>query len=304
MSMILVVDDAAVDRRFAGRLLEKQSGAKVTYASSGAEALSAMENTEFDLVVTDLVMQGMDGLELVAAVRLAHPTVPVIIMTSKGNEEIAARALKEGAASYVPKRLLSEELSSTVEKVLAVSGELRSQQRLLNSLTRSECAFILENDFGLIPPLVSYLQDEAAHMGLCDSTERIRLGVALEEALINAVYHGNLEVPSPQHEQSHGHHRKLVEQRLREAPYRGRRVYVEVRLSRHEGVFSVRDEGPGFDATRLPDPSESAIFERVSGRGLLLIRTFMDEVVFNDLGNEVTLVKRAPAAAYAVESSS
>src|SRR5687767_11499083 len=222
MSMVLVVDDAAVDRRFAGGLLEKQVGAKVTYAASGAEALAAMENTEFDLVVTDLVMSEMDGMELVAAVRRAHPTVPVIIMTSKGNEEIAARALREGAASYVPKRLLSEELSATVEKVLALSGELRSQQRLLNSLTRSECAFVLENDFSLIAPLVGYLQDESAHMGLCDSTERIRLGVALEEALINAVYHGNLEVPSPQREQAHSDNHKLVEQRLREAPYRGR----------------------------------------------------------------------------------
>jgi anti-sigma regulatory factor (Ser/Thr protein kinase) len=54
----------------------------------------------------------------------------------------------------------------------------------------------------------------------------------------------------------------------------------------------VRDEGPGFDPGGLPDPTDPANLERPCGRGLLLMKTFMDEVRYNDRGNEVTMRKR------------
>ena len=55
----------------------------------------------------------------------------------------------------------------------------------------------------------------------------------------------------------------------------------------------IRDEGPGFDPTKLPDPTDPANMEKASGRGLLLIRTFMEEVRHNDQGNEITMVWRS-----------
>ena len=64
------------------------------------------------LVLTDLIMPEMNGLELVKAIREHHPFVPVILMTSKGNEEIAVQALQGGAASYVPKSQLAETCST------------------------------------------------------------------------------------------------------------------------------------------------------------------------------------------------
>jgi anti-sigma regulatory factor (Ser/Thr protein kinase) len=53
----------------------------------------------------------------------------------------------------------------------------------------------------------------------------------------------------------------------------------------------VRDEGPGFDPARIPDPTDPDNLERLTGRGILLMRTFMDEIRYNDAGNEVTMVK-------------
>ena len=54
----------------------------------------------------------------------------------------------------------------------------------------------------------------------------------------------------------------------------------------------IRDEGPGFDPDGLPDPTDPENLTKASGRGVLLIRTFMDEVRFNDTGNEITMIKR------------
>ncbi len=292
MTTVLVVDDSAVDRRLVGGLLEKDAELKVRYAVDGADALAAMKRGPVDLVVTDLVMPGMDGLELVAAVRSATPHVPVILMTSKGSEEIAVRALQEGAASYVPKRILAQDLLDTVHRVVSLSGRQRCHSRLLGHMTRSQCAFVLDNDSTLIATLVAYLQDNLLQMGLCGDAECTRIGVALEEALVNALYHGNLEVGSELRGEDDTSFYRVAAERVRVLPYRDRRIHVEASLSRDEAVFSIRDEGPGFDPSKLPDPTLPDSLEKVSGRGLLLMRAFMDEVLHNETGNRVTLIKR------------
>ena len=63
-------------------------------------------------------------------------------------------------------------------------------------------------------------------------------------------------------------------------------------LTRDEATFLVRDEGLGFDPSTLPDPTDPANLGKVSGRGLLLIQTFMDHVEHNATGNQITMVKR------------
>ena len=79
--------------------------------------LQAMDRNVPDLVATDLIMPGMNGLEVVEAVKLRHPHVPVILMTAFGSAGIAKRALQEGAASYVPKKKLREELRKCAKEV-------------------------------------------------------------------------------------------------------------------------------------------------------------------------------------------
>src|ERR1041385_8005293 len=74
-----------------------------------------------------------------------------------------------------------------------------------------------------------------------------------------------------------------------------RPVPLSARLPRDHAEFTVRDEGPGFDVSTLPDPRDPANLEKASGRGVMLIRTFMDEVRYNDKGNQVTMTKRRPA---------
>jgi anti-sigma regulatory factor (Ser/Thr protein kinase) len=68
-----------------------------------------------------------------------------------------------------------------------------------------------------------------------------------------------------------------------------------VRFAPGEATFVIQDEGPGFDPASLPDPTDPENLDKVSGRGLLLMRTFMDEVSYNDRGNQVTMIKRTVA---------
>ncbi len=297
MPTILVVDDSPVDRLLAGGLLEMNGDWTIAYSSDGPDALEKLREGKLDLVLTDLVMPGMDGLSLVAEIHARYSHVPVILMTSRGTEEIAVQALHAGAASYVPKRLLSQSLAETVRRVLAVSTQHQVRARLLGCMSEICCNFVLGNDVSLVESLVVYLQDNAIQMQLCDEAEVTRLGVALEEALVNALYHGNLQVGSELRGENDPAYYALISQRRSEMPFRDRKIHVIARITRDEGVFVIRDEGSGFDPSKLPDPDDPSALERASGRGLLLMRAFMDDVSYDSTGNVVTLVKRRKANA-------
>ncbi|MFT3769883.1 MAG: response regulator [Minicystis sp.] len=292
MVTALVVDDSAMDRRLAGTLL-KRAGFELQYAENGAQALSMIEESAPEIVVTDMQMPEMDGLELVREIRARGAHVPVILMTAHGSEELAVKALQGGAASYVPKRSLAHDLVTTVQNVLELTRAGRASLRVLSSLDRIETRFLLESDVSAIPVIVGHLEADLTRLNLCDETGLIQVGVALREALVNAIYHGNLELSSELREVDGGKpYHDLAEQRRRELPYRIRRVRLTARVTRSEVTYVIADEGPGFDPSVLPDPTDPAQLERVSGRGLLLIRTFMDEVAHNERGNEITMIKR------------
>lgn len=292
ISTVLIVDDSVIDRHLADAIVKKLDGWKAAFASNGIEALEAIKNQMPDLVLTDMLMPEMDGLELVQAIRNQYPLLPVILMTAHGSEDIAIQALQRGAASYVPKKSLARDLSETIEQVMSVARSNTTKQRVLESLARQEIEFILDNDVALIPPLVSYLEECLVRMKLCEQAGLILLGVALHEALTNAIFHGNLELSSTIKEQDEKKYYSMAEERRRQFPYRDRRVYVTTTLSHEQVAFAVRDEGPGFDPSTLPDPTDPTNLERVSGRGLLLIQTFMDHVDHNPKGNQITMVKK------------
>jgi CheY-like chemotaxis protein len=288
---ILVIDDSAVDREIVGGLLEKRSNFEIELAASGDEALVRMGIAVPDLVVTDLLMPGMNGLMLVSRVNEEYPRVPVVLVTAHGSEDIAVQTLRQGAASYVPKRLLSRELLPTVERVLGVASREQDLTRLMSRLVKGDLAFVLDNDESMFPPLIHYFQQSLARIGICDEATNLQVGIALDEALNNALFHGNLEVSSELRERDPSRYFELAKARRYEPPYRDRRIHVEALLSPASLVVSLRDEGPGFDPSGLPDPTEPENLEKVHGRGIFLMRTFMDEVVFNEPGNEVTMTK-------------
>ncbi|MCS6977051.1 MAG: response regulator [Gemmatales bacterium] len=291
MPTVLVVDDSAVDRKIAGSQLEKLQDVRVLAAGSGNEALELIQRHAPDVVVTDLQMGEMDGLQLVTEIRKKHPHIPVILMTAHGSEEIAVAALQRGAASYVPKRNLAQDLCDTVENVLNIAQVRKQRQRLLDCWVQSETQYLLENDLTLIPPLIAHLQEKLGQIGLCDETGMIRVAVALHEAMVNAIVHGNLEIKTPPGGFDEKTLRQLVAERRQMEAYRDRRITVIVEESRSEAAYVIQDEGPGFDPHAVPEPSADSL-DRTAGRGLLLIRTFMDEVFHNESGNQITMIKR------------
>jgi len=293
---VLVVDDSPVDRHLVGGLLNSQPGWQVFFASNGAEALEFLKNSNPDVILTDLLMPDVDGVELVLKIRKEFSKIPIILMTAHGNEELAVRVLRAGAASYVPKKLLSVELHSTLNEVLSTLRNEKNIQIVQDALVCHEVHFVLDNDISHVSPMVNHIEHLVGQFNFCEPNSMMLIGVALHEALTNAMLHGNLELDSKLRDDDESQFYSLADERKKKHPYAGRKVMFGAKISKEEIRFTIADEGPGFNPTGLPNPFEPENLDKVTGRGMLLIRTFMDLVEHNENGNQITMVKKHKAS--------
>lgn len=295
MFQILIVDDNPIDRKIASRVLGVIENAELHTACSGEEAFEMLTDDHFDLVITDLRMPGIDGLMLLNRIREEFDGLPVVMMTAEGSEEMAIEALRNGASNYVAKHEMARDLIPIAESLLKSGASRRERRTILAAATGGRVTFQIPSDREMASKLARHLQD-AARFGLCcDGGTRTRVGVAFEEALLNAVIHGNLEVSSELRERGDNSFNDLIAERQRKSPYRDRKVDVVFEWSDQQIEVVIRDEGNGFKLSELPDPTDPMNLLKPSGRGVLLMKSFMDEVSFNEKGNEVRLVKRTAA---------
>ncbi len=291
LTKILVVDDSRFDRHLVGQLLKSMDGIGVLFAADGREALEIIDRESPSIVLTDLVMPEMDGLGLVQQVRALYPQISVILMTAHGSEEVAMHALRAGAANYIPKQHLMRDLDHTLRKVLAIAAQWQERRRVLKSLVRRETTLVLDNDPDAIIPIVTMLNEELEGIGSWDPTSLMQMCVALQEALTNALFHGNLEVGSDLRHEDESVFYAEASRRRNQEPYRSRRVRLHAQVDRAAARFQIADDGPGYAEAVVDQPVQPDDLNCVGGRGLLLIRTFMDQVSLNKAGNEIAMVK-------------
>ena len=294
MATILVVDDSAVDRALTGHLVS-DAGWSVNFAENGRIAMECIEKERPDAVLTDMQMPGLDGLKLVKEVRRKYSEIPVILMTAYGSEELAVKALKAGAANYVPKQNLKKHLLDALRQVFSIIRDRKERCSLDELFRGQESRFVLGYEKGNSTVIVSHFQDTLSRLGFGDEATFVQVGMALTEAINNAIEHGNLELDSKLKEDTTGAYAKIREQRVNEPPYCDRCVEISLQITPDQATFVVRDQGVGFDPSSLPDPTDPENLLKPGGRGILLIRTFMDEVHFNDSGNEITMVVKRKA---------
>lgn len=294
MPNVLIVDDSPIDRVLIEGVLKKDPRVKTRLAHSGSDALATLGQWLPDIVVTDLQMPEMDGLQLVTAIRIHYPSVPVVLITAHGSEELAVRALEQGAASYVPKSQLAHNLLGVVDQVVELARDDRGYEALTQSMEYAEFRFRAESDFATTDRLVELVQQLVASIGVCNTGGQVRLGMALEEAFRTAILRGNLELTPELLLAVGGHHeqsRQQLDARRREAPYAGRKLAVHVKVTPEEARFVIAHEGPPLAIAERKDEIAPAL-EDPSDRSLILMRAFMDDVEFSPDGKSITLVKR------------
>jgi len=126
---ILAVDDEPVSRFLLETHL-RQAGFTPLTAAHGREALAILERRPADLIISDLVMPELDGLELLARVQESHPGLPIIVITAHGSVEGAVEAMRRGAYDYLVKPYDPEELRITIRRALDYHHALRENEQI------------------------------------------------------------------------------------------------------------------------------------------------------------------------------
>ena len=272
-NLLVVDDDPAIQRLFQVLLPEPEW--RIVTARSGKEALDELRDNPCDLVVTDIVMPGMGGLELLERMRQLYPSIPVVVMTAVNTRAHVLDSLRGRAYSYLSKPFTREMLLETVWSAAAadiapddivvfsarphwVSVEVRCKLTIADRLTQ----FFRELSVDLAPD------------------ERETISSAFRELLMNAIEHGGGADP-------------------------GNKVHLTYIRGTRSIIYYIQDPGAGFSFDDLThaavgnppgQPLEhtevrSRLGLRPGGFGILLTRSFADDVIYNEKGNEVVLIK-------------
>jgi putative two-component system response regulator len=187
MSRILVIDDEQVIRMLMLEILES-AGHEVVGAETAERALTLLEESEFDLVVSDVIMPGLSGLELLGAVRARRASLPVVLVTGAGTYDTLSQALTRGAAGLVTKPFAHIELQTAVADALERAARSRQElrERLLAPTLASALANAIEARDSYLHGHCERLASLAVRMGELlglrpDEVETIRLGAILHD---------------------------------------------------------------------------------------------------------------------------
>lgn len=273
MHTILIAEDDRPLRHALHRML-KSAGHAVTSAKDGVEALKQLDKNRFELVLLDIGLPGVNGLDILARVQTQPSPPKVIVMTSDDTPQTVLRAVRQQAYQYVHKPFPPKTMVELVSKALAAPAEgppievLSAQPHWVELLVPCQ----LEAAERIQSFLMGLKADLPAHV-------RESVGQAFHELLVNAVEWGGKLDPN---------------RKVRIAYLRGRRMLL----------YRIADPGPGFSLESLKHAAVAyppgaydhmQVREdqglRPGGFGLMLVRQMVDELLYNEARNEVLFVK-------------
>jgi CheY-like chemotaxis protein/anti-sigma regulatory factor (Ser/Thr protein kinase) len=288
----LVVDDEPSIRDLL-QLQLSSLGCRVAVAADGRAALDLLHADPVDLIFTDIRMPKMSGIQLLQEVKAISPETSVVVLSGYATVEDTVQALRLGALDFIHKPFRRADVERAVERYRRLRRDAHLTANYLSQLQSSSQGLTIPSDKEAARVVATSLTRDLVGLGLCTPAERESVTLALHEAVLNAIIHGNLGVPSSLKNQDVRLFENLIDERRRDPIVGSRTVRIEATADRTRAEFVIEDQGEGFDHRRLPDPTEAASLMEVSGRGLLIIRLTMDQVRWNDRGNRIMLSWKA-----------
>jgi CheY-like chemotaxis protein len=271
---LLIVDDDPSIHELIQAMLAGQ-GWETESASSGEEALARLETNTYDVLLADILMPGMDGLELLGQLRARYPATPVVMMTVKNTPDHVLGSLRREAAAYISKPFTRDGLFSLLQN--ASSNSVRGDDIKILSDQPNWISLQLRCQIATADRLSQFVRELPSDL---DPDQREQIATAFRELLMNAVEHGGHLDPNKTVDLSY------------------------IRTARSI-VYYIRDPGDGFSMNTLAHAAIANTPEepfrhlelrremgiRPGGFGLLMTKSFADELIYSAKGNEVILIK-------------
>ncbi|PJZ55840.1 ATP-binding response regulator [Leptospira barantonii] len=294
---ILFLDDEEVIRD----LFREIFGAfhDLTLAGTAEEALEICKNKSFDLIVTDVRLPKMSGIDFVSKLRDIGVNTPFIVITGNQDIDVSIRALRLGAVDFFIKPFRMDAIRHSLQKfenLFISSQELIGKNHF--QLTQFKQQFSIKPSLKNLNQYVNLVMRSISLIPGIHTDDLLAIKLALYELLGNSIEHGsagiNYENKSKllSSEVNYFDHVDRICDALNES------VQLEIGFENQKVYVSLKDHGAGFDPSKVPDPVTDPTASHLSGRGIFLVRMNVDELVYNDIGNEVrfskTLKKELP----------
>jgi CheY-like chemotaxis protein/anti-sigma regulatory factor (Ser/Thr protein kinase) len=279
MKHILVADDDRATRQLLKSVLE-EAGFEVTLAADGNAALKKFQTGKFDLLLTDIWMPGMTGLELLARMREHPDCCRTIVMTSDDTSEVMLRAIREQAYHYVTKPIDPKALVELVRD--ALSAKPTASPIEVVSAVPHWIELLVPCELEAVSRITGFMAQIKSDLS---EEDREHLGLAFRELLTNAIEWGGKLDPNL-------------------------KVRISCIKTKRMLQYRIADPGMGFriedlDHAAVNNPADDPLLHseirkqkgmRPGGYGLFMVRDLVDELLYNEVRNEVVLVKyRNPA---------
>jgi CheY-like chemotaxis protein len=263
MSKVLIVDDEEGVRDIITRYVE-QAGVSAEAVESAPKALEAMQREIFDVIITDIVMPGMSGFDLIREVSKKHPAIPIIVVTAFGTYDHLMEAMSLGAFNFITKPVKKEHLWRILEKGLRIPRFTVEKSKALPYLTH-KIELTIPSRLELVEGVSYQIVQAAEAAGFPPKAVSFSIPMTTDELLINAIEHGN----------------RFAEEK---------KVYINAVIDGKKFEILIRDEGSGFDVKGIPADFSPQDLLNERGRGIIIIKHYMDELIYNEKGNEVKAV--------------
>ncbi|MBC8259963.1 MAG: response regulator [SAR324 cluster bacterium] len=287
---LLIADDTAEVLDFLRDFFQK-AGHSVQVASDGEEALHIFQQEEIEGIFCALSLPKLGGLELLKEVKAANSKRPLVMLCPHSDTESALNALQLGACDYLLKPIQHLELQRTLDRVISLHEGFHFSAYTNDNLLQESRTLEVGNEYESLNRIVAFMTQDLPSFGILGQEQLFRMNMLLKEALENAIFHGNLELNSETRLENPKLYFETAERKREMDPYKNRKLILQYEISRNSAKYVVRDEGKGFAHADLLEPKDPENLMRIKGHGLIMIMNFMDEVFWNDRGNEMTMVR-------------
>lgn len=290
-SILLVDDDELVRDTFG--LYFSQNGWVYDLVADGASALSACSKKQYDLIITDLVMPGLDGLELLRSIRKIKPEQVVLVVTAYGGTGAAVQCLREGAIDIISKPVDLHLFRETVSRVMSSLRESKPEVGLYHCLTSEKSIYEFCSADCTRISVLPVVVEQLCRAGIIDIKTKLKIELAFQEALTNSVEHGNLELESLWKEEIDvngvDRYSRVKVERLKDPKYADRKIRLTAMYEPGKLTIAIEDQGQGFKVNLEKRLYADDVV--CHGRGLMIILGTMDELRYSKDGRAIEMVK-------------
>jgi CheY-like chemotaxis protein len=287
---ILFVDDEENIRELFQEYFQTEFD--VTLADNGQTALELATSTHFDLIISDISLPRLNGVQFIKKLRFEGNVTPFIVITGDNDISLAIDVFRLGAVDFFLKPFRMETLRLRIKKYEVADLDFDSLFRN-NEVSYQDSEFQME----IIPKIKNINKYVALLIQHIQPNQNIReddllsIKVVLYELLANAIEHGSAGI-------SYAEKQKLLESRDdyfeivdKNCQKHNRKIKIYLKINEECLVLRITDEGDGFDMKVIPSPIDDPHENLVNGRGIFLVRMNMDSIDYNEIGNEVTVKK-------------